>query len=306
MTASTVLRVKRRLEENPQDALVLMCKRIKKEFEENEEIAPSLFVFRGTVDSQETTHVKDILPKTDIKHQRINAADIIKKMRKERKDITTENRYRLLNCSRGVKDSNEDSNVYNLIDFQKTDENEDDVTYAYDLYTSYKDFDISMVDNIVSVETEILLDSYQDPFTSDIEGDDEDDSNDENNWRNEYPDSEASSIELEDMIRAMANVDMEDNLSSDEGEDRIYDQPSGVNQADIENYGAAYAKYKAKVLAENPDLKGSKLVHYAKDESYKDDSDGFYYGEEEDTEHFKEQYGASDRDSDDGSENSPD
>lgn len=59
-----------------------------------------------------------------------------------------------------------------------------------------------------SVETEILLDSYQDPFSSDCECDDDDDSNDENNWRNEYPDSEQSSIELEDMINAMANVDM--------------------------------------------------------------------------------------------------
>lgn len=51
MATSTVLRVKRRLEENPQDALVLMCKRIKTD---SEEISPSLFVFRGTVDSQVT------------------------------------------------------------------------------------------------------------------------------------------------------------------------------------------------------------------------------------------------------------
>lgn len=299
MATSTVLRVKRRLEENPQDALVLMCKRIKTD---SEEISPSLFVFRGTVDSQETTQVKNVLPKIDIKQQKINAAEIIKKMRAERKEVTTENRYKLLNCSRGVKeDSNEDSNVYNFIDLQKTDDKEGDVIYAYDLYTSYKkEFDVTMIDNIVSVETEILLDSYQDPFSSDCECDDDDDSNDENNWRNEYPDSEQSSIELEDMINAMANVDMEE-LSSDEGEEDIYDD-NCVRKEDVENYGAAYAKYKAKVLAENPDLKGSKLVHSSRDDSYKDDSDGFYYGEDEDTEQFKDQYFV---DSDASGRNSP-
>lgn len=46
---STVLRVKRKLEDNPQDALVLLCKRMKSN---TEEISPSLFVFRGTVDNQ--------------------------------------------------------------------------------------------------------------------------------------------------------------------------------------------------------------------------------------------------------------
>lgn len=51
MTTSTVLRVKRRLEDNPQNALVLNCKRIKTD---TEEISPSLFVFRGTVDNQVT------------------------------------------------------------------------------------------------------------------------------------------------------------------------------------------------------------------------------------------------------------
>lgn len=49
MAASTVLRVKRRLEDNPQDALVLLCKRYKTN---SEEVSPSLFVFRGTVESQ--------------------------------------------------------------------------------------------------------------------------------------------------------------------------------------------------------------------------------------------------------------
>lgn len=48
--SSTVLRVKRRLEDNPQDALVLVCKRIKTDADAG--ISPSLFVFRGTVENQ--------------------------------------------------------------------------------------------------------------------------------------------------------------------------------------------------------------------------------------------------------------
>lgn len=49
MSTSTFLRVKRRLEDNPQDAFVLLCKRMKTD---TDEISPSLFVFRGTVESQ--------------------------------------------------------------------------------------------------------------------------------------------------------------------------------------------------------------------------------------------------------------
>lgn len=49
MAAPTILRVKRRLEDNPQDALVLVCKRLKTDADE---VSPSLFVFRGTVENQ--------------------------------------------------------------------------------------------------------------------------------------------------------------------------------------------------------------------------------------------------------------
>ncbi|KAJ8729693.1 hypothetical protein PYW08_001274 [Mythimna loreyi] len=298
MASATVLRVKRRLEENPQDTLVLMCKRIKTD---KEEISPSLFVFRGTVDDQETTHVENLLPKTDLKQQSLpNVDTIIEKLRKERKDVASKSRYEIVNCSRGLKDEENDEgneDVLNLIDLQKTDDKDGSVQYAYDLYTSLKqEFDISMIDNFVGVETGLVLDSYDPSQDSDIEADDDDDSNDENNWRNEYPDSEPSSIELEDMVRAMERVDIEDDLSSDTGEDKIYDDPPDLFKEDVQRYGEAYAKYKAKVLQENPDLSNSRsLVHCAKmdnDPGYKNDSDddGFYYGEDEDTEQFKEQY----------------
>lgn len=48
MTTTTILRVKRRLDENPADALVLHCKKAKLQNEESP--AHSVFVFSATVD----------------------------------------------------------------------------------------------------------------------------------------------------------------------------------------------------------------------------------------------------------------
>ncbi|XP_013147095.1 PREDICTED: probable RNA polymerase II nuclear localization protein SLC7A6OS isoform X2 [Papilio polytes] len=302
MSASTVLRVKRRLEENPQDALVLLCKRVKTD---SEEISPSLFVFRGTVDNQEQIIVKDLVPKEDIKQKPIsNVADIIQKIRKERKDVSTENRYEVVNCHRGLKEDVSGEDLFHLVDLARAGEKEKEVGFTYDLYTSAKpDFDVSMLDNLVSIEnyeTDLVFDSYRanGEAPSDDGADDDDDSNDENNWRNEYPDSEASSINEEDMIKAMENCDL-DELSSDTGEDKIYDDPPDLFSEDVQRYGAAYAKYKARVMGET-DLPDSRsLIHCTKvkdldEESidgYKGDSDdGFYYGQDQDSEQFREQY----------------
>ncbi|XP_045511741.1 uncharacterized protein LOC123706479 [Colias croceus] len=101
------------------------------------------------------------------------------------------------------------------------------------------------------------------------------------------------------MIAAMKRCDIDD-LSSDDGEDKIYNDPPDLFNEDVKRYGAAYAKYKARVIAEETEVQDSKnLVHCSRikdldEESidgYKDDSDnGFYYGQEEDTEQFCEQY----------------
>lgn len=47
---STIVRVKRRLEESPLEALVVHCKKARKE--ELDEITPSLFIFSGTLDEK--------------------------------------------------------------------------------------------------------------------------------------------------------------------------------------------------------------------------------------------------------------
>ncbi|CAH0726310.1 unnamed protein product, partial [Brenthis ino] len=289
MATSTVLRVKRRLEDNPQDALVLLCKRMKTD---SEEISPSLFVFRGSVENQETTHVKSIVPDKIKLKTSTNVNDIIQKIRKERKDFATESRYEIVNCRRGIKDVEDD---FDLVDLQKKDEKVNE-KYIYDLYTAAKeDFDISMLDNLVSIEnyeTDLVLGNYRENgiLASDDENDSED-SNAENNWRNDYPDSEPSSIDEELMIKAVENCNLDDDLSSDAGEEKIYDEPPDLFNEDVKRYGAAYAKYKARVLSEHTDLSDSRnFVHSTVDEGYKDSDDEFYYGQEEDSEQFREQY----------------
>ncbi|CAG9784671.1 unnamed protein product [Diatraea saccharalis] len=303
MATSTIIRVKRKIEDNPQDALVLLCKRLKTD---TEEISPSLFVFQGTVSDRESNDVKKIVPKNEFQLKTThNVNDIINKIRKERKEAAQENRYEVINCSRGLKDGTDDNDIYDLVDLQRTSDVEKDVKYAYDLYVAAKqqDFDVSMLDNLVSIEnyeTNLIFGSHRDNgknLSSDDEADDEDDSNDENNWRNEYPDTDNSSIDEEAMVRALERCDIDD-LSSDAGEDKIYDEELKLCDEDVKRYGAAYAAYKARVLSEDRVFNSSliqcsrvKELDKESVDGYKDDDDGFYYGQDEDTEQFREQYG---------------
>ncbi|XP_028027775.1 probable RNA polymerase II nuclear localization protein SLC7A6OS [Bombyx mandarina] len=294
MSSQTVIRVKRRLEDNPHDALVVTCKRPKTD----PESCQSLFVFRATITNQETADIKDLVSPADSKLQpRHNVKDIVEKLRKDQKASSSKSRYEIVNCNRSIE---KDTDNFNLVDLQKTDDVDDGIEYAYDLYTIPKqDFDLSVIDSFASIETDLILGTHDDgcDTTSGDEVDDDDDSNDENNWRNDYPDSEKSSIDEDDIVRAMERVDLEDNLSSDDGEDKIYD--TNDYEENVRLYGTGYAKYKAKILAENPDLSNRSLIHSVKMkdideesvEGYKDDSDdGFYYGQEDDSPHHRKQY----------------
>lgn len=73
----------------------------------------------------------------------------------------------------------------------------------------------------------------------------------------------------------------------------IYDEPAEFFNEDVKRYGIAYAKYKARVLSEQPDLaNGNNYVFSTRmDDTQEYNSDeGFYYGQEQDSEQFREQY----------------
>lgn len=80
-----------------------------------------------------------------------NVDDIIQKIRQERKEVSSESRYEVVNCSRGLKEDEADKGHYDLVDLQPRESTEEEqCQYAYDLYTSAKkDFDISMLEDLV-------------------------------------------------------------------------------------------------------------------------------------------------------------
>lgn len=86
------------------------------------------------------------MPKIEIKLKpKTDVNEIIKKIRHERKEISSENRYEVVKCSRGLKED-----AINLVDLHQPNLHCDDVKYTYDLYIPLKaDFDISMLDNLV-------------------------------------------------------------------------------------------------------------------------------------------------------------
>lgn len=110
-----------------------------------------------------------------------------------------------------------------------------------------------------------------DKLDSDI---DSEDSNAENDWRNEYPDEDDMlSVTEDDMVEAMKNVDLEDDLLSSEDEEgfsySIDSEAAGfeedIDETDVHRYGERYARFKARIK-----------------KSISDKSDGnhdFYYGD---------------------------
>lgn len=112
-------------------------------------------------------------------------------------------------------------------------------------------------------------------------GEESEDSNDENNWRNDYPDEDedvfgdCQSVGEDDMRRAVQELDLEGDreLSSDgeddygaredgnsgfgypvnddgdDNDDEFRDaDDAGLNANDVDRFGTAYARYKARIL----------------------------------------------------------
>lgn len=102
--------------------------------------------------------------------------------------------------------------------------------------------------------------------SDDDNAEDDEDSNDENNWRNEYPDedpmSDNESIGERDMLAAMNNCEIGNDLSSEEEDQNgfVYSIDSeainfedDLDYCDVNRYGEAYARYKKRVLRELED-----------------------------------------------------
>lgn len=143
-----------------------------------------------------------------------------------------------------------------------------DSAYVYDLYYTgddpedLTDFDDSLLDGLVSIQPfNSGEDLWYDATRSDeFKYDDDIDSNDEDNDRNEYPDEDDEDcsylgygdddFDLDMRVKGLALGGSEDergDLSSDEEDQLLYTR---TFKKDSENHGAAYARFKHKMMRE--------------------------------------------------------
>lgn len=255
---AAVIRVKRRITEEPFNKFVLNCKRRRtSDDESSSSVAPNLLEtsdetstilkFTGTIKSED-----DI--KTHI--HRLTKSEAEESVRKTRKiiNVTTKNReqlkanaqnsrFKVINCFRSGTDGGDAAAEEHLtiVDVVKDDGKETidepskidsdtdasksvtamETDYVYDLYMVEGEQNTQIdYDNLISIRPFDDL-VYQANDEAYADSDNSEDSNDEDNWRNEYPDTDDDfSVGEEDMRRAVEelNFGSDDNLSSDESD----------------------------------------------------------------------------------------
>ncbi|XP_063699273.1 probable RNA polymerase II nuclear localization protein SLC7A6OS [Culicoides brevitarsis] len=258
---SAVIRIKRHIDEEPLSAFLLNCKKRKTDTESEEaaggsskDVETQILKFSGTLTKAEdiSDHIlkiskdeaKDLVSKT------ARTPKITEKNRNEAKSQSQNNRFKIVNCTRGLEQASSSSSTsaatksLTILDVEKEDSDKkidakenntpsDEDKFVFDVYVPenhYSNNECTSSDNLLNFDdisvVEYVQDfySYRDASMPDSENDSED-SNDENNWRNDYPDEDDmagydddSSIGENDMRRAMDEFDIDDDreLSSDE------------------------------------------------------------------------------------------
>lgn len=138
--------------------------------------------------------------------------------------------------------------------------------------------------SICPLKDPLFFSPSEDQLDSDV---DSEDSNAENNWRNDYPDEDDMlSINDDDMIEAMANVDIEDDLlSSDDGEEgfvySIDSEAAGfeedIDETDVHRYGERYARFKMRCKKEAEDSSRDRDLYYGDIDDDDEHSDSYEY-----------------------------
>ncbi|VEN45934.1 unnamed protein product [Callosobruchus maculatus] len=274
---AAIVRVKRRLNEKPLEALILNCKRRRVDEYENSktELASTILKFAGTIKEDENvlSHIKkqNIADLEQLKDQfKKHQVSISEKLRTERQEKSKSNRYRIINCFRsGYADpvvnseiSEEiDKEAYTIFDIEynppELEKRDSAKQYVYDLYyTNSDDFGDAQIEDYISIHPwndSLMYGSARDNGYNEADSDDSEDSNAENNWRNDYPDeSDMESINEDDMVEAVNKIDLGNELSSDEGEeDFVYSIENEdmyreeIDEEDVNRHGERYARFKA-------------------------------------------------------------
>ncbi|KAK9510076.1 hypothetical protein O3M35_004938 [Rhynocoris fuscipes] len=265
-----LLRVKRRLQDDPIDLLLLSCKKFKTE----DNPVTKVFKFAATVDEQEgdiRKHITEVksAKRQPIKYKEHSVTAITEKLRNENKLASHENRLKVVNWFRAVGDEGTiigDKETYTVVDLVNSDgtktsspanvvidTNSEKVSgplteeqYVYDLYysTAGGDFDDLQIENLLSIHAvneELIFGDYMNDKDDDTVDEDED-SNDENNWRNDYPDEASDddfSSDEENMMRLasrMKNIAVDDGEMDDEEDDDYRSDLSSDDGDSLEIY----------------------------------------------------------------------
>ncbi|KAL5279506.1 Slc7a6os family protein [Megaselia abdita] len=254
-----VVRVKRRLTEEPLAAFVLNCKKPKLdesnnlEEEQKDEIS-AILKFAGTVENQNTPIAEHItrLTKDDAKQlaQKSRNPNITEKSRQEMRQSLQESRFKVVNCHRSFEPNAEsisNPKEITIVDIEKQkgvnthNENENENTetpqesfvptdgdagdgFVYDLYVP--DHDQQLPDNVDYMEPYISVRPFddltlEDCYTNEDEDYDSEDSNQENYFANDYPEEDDYfSVDEEDIVKAVARCDLNsDNELSSDDEE---------------------------------------------------------------------------------------
>ena len=266
---AAVLRVKRRYDDEPLNALIIACKRRKTdENEQPEDSAASsplatILKFALTVKNQEDNvveHLIQTLGKDELKANfKQHPVDVLNKVREKTKEASAENRYKVINCFRSLDNSNHEKfedKAMTVIDVEDSvscataeEHSTEKANYVYDLYYGQTENEVC-IDDMLSIhpfEQELVYDAHRDNGYPERECESED-SNSESNWRNDYPDSDHSekSIDEDDIREAVMNMKVDDGSDLSSEDDFVY----AVDENDVEAYGYKYARYKARIQEE--------------------------------------------------------
>lgn len=264
--ASAVIRVKRRITDEPFDKFVLNCKRQKICHDDENganainptqnDDAKTILKLAATISADEDikTHLNR-LRKCDaeeiVQKVRKPTSNVINKLREQIKDDAQNARFKVVNCYRSIESDSHiesaegvESQNITVVDVIKEESQSNanavvdessaaepslqDDKFVYDLYLVQSGEQPTEIDinNYTIRPFDDLIYQVNDDTLNDSDFDSED-SNDEANWRNDYPDTDdGNSVGEEDMRRAV------EDLNFGSGDDNLSSDEEDYNYGD--------------------------------------------------------------------------
>lgn len=301
------VRVKRRRDDAEPPVDALLVKRPKTDDKRDDESKDTVFTFVGTskfvkegaaeevsnaINSIVDKHILDKLEQEEEKPKPSHKKQSVKKDHKPRRDSVSrqqrqkesanraaEKRFTLIQSKRNVPlSSNEAGDTCDVITLESSKAVSETVTcngvpaqeeYVYDIYCLQdRQGSAEVFTDQDWKDVKAYFDDIDDQDTSGDEGrSDSEDSNAEQHWRNDYPDEDSEDDDVYGIGADGYNNEVVSGASSDEEPGLCYTR-SGEEEALADRHGAAYARFKSKIMKDFANMGLSN-----KDENESDDSD---------------------------------